>query len=94
MKFQLDMKPSQCNGDATIWPTEAKKTISKNICGFYKIILHDCHSKSLTAQGKKLLCSLVAWQLILLYCQIAAEQLAYNVFYVGLAIKIYVPVGL
>ena len=34
---------------------------------------------SLTAGGQKLLCSLVVWYRIHLYCQMAAEQLGYSV---------------
>lgn len=48
-----------------------------------------------SARGRKLLCSPVVLQLIRLYCQTAAEQLAHNVtFYVGLANKLHLAVSL
>ncbi len=78
---------------------------------FNKAILNACHRVSfrkyflwqsaedelrcLTAWGEKLLCSLVVQEQILLRCQAAAEQLAYNeTFYVGFATELYLSVDL
>lgn len=71
-------------------PAKKKKIGHKIKTYFYELVLKK-NWGCLTAWGKKLLCSLVLQQRILLCVQRAAEQLAYNI---TCYVELHIAVGL